>query len=457
MKLKSIISLIFPIALLTACDDNTSTLGVDMMPEDDFMTSYCDSFEVTTASYPVGNSVLARTSMSYFGQFTDPETGTIVKSDFLAQFHCNEYFAFPEKVVDNKITKTEIKLYVEKFVGDSLTSFKLSVYPLNKVLDPDKNYYTDIDPTMYYDTNSQPVAVKWFTLSDRTVSDADRWDSEYYNNITISLPTSIGQTIYDSYLQDPEIFTNTSTWANSDILGSKGFYFKLESGDGAMAYIDIAQFNIHFNYYDETYEKDTTGVCQFAATEEVIQANSFKNSNLEPLLEDNTGTYIKSPAGIFTIATLPIDEIAEAIANDTINAAKLTFVRYNDKTESKFKLEIPQKLLMVRLDEYNNGFFEKYSLIDNKTSFIATFNSQYNTYEFPNISKLVTHCISEKKYGTATENWNKVLLIPVEATYDSSNLLVKLSHDFSMSSSKLVGGVDPVGLEIIYSRFNTSN
>jgi hypothetical protein len=454
MKLKSIIYTILSVLIFASCDDNTSTLGVDMMPESDFMTSRCDSFDVTTASYPVGNSVLARTSMSYFGQFTDPETGTIVISDFLAQFHCNEYFAFPEKVTDDKITKAEITLYVEKFVGDSLTSFKLSVYPLNKVLDPEENYYTNIDPTLYYDTNSEPIAVKWFTLSDRTTADEDRWDSEYYNHINISLPASLGQAIYDGYKQDPEVFANTSTWANSDIPGSKGFYFKLESGDGAMAYIDIAQLNLHFNYYDSAYEKDTAGVCQFAATEEVIQANRFTNSNLEVLLEDNTGTYIKSPAGIFTVATLPIAKIMEETVNDTINSAKISFVRYNDKTESKFKLEIPQKLLMVRLDDYNNGFFEKYSLVDNKTSYIATFNSQKNTYEFSNIAKMLSACISEKKDGTASANWDKVLIIPVDATYDSSNILVKLSHDFSMSSSKLVGGKDAVALEIIHSHFN---
>jgi hypothetical protein len=171
-------------------------------------------------------------------------------------------------------------------------------------------------------------------------------------------------------------------------------------------------------------------------------------------LEDNTGTYIKSPAGIFTVATLPIAKIMEETVNDTINSAKISFVRYNDKTESKFKLEIPQKLLMVRLDDYNNGFFEKYSLVDNKTSYIATFNSQKNTYEFSNIAKMLSACISEKKDGTASANWDKVLIIPVDATYDSSNILVKLSHDFSMSSSKLVGGKDAVALEIIHSHFN---
>ena len=60
---------------------------------------------------------------------------------------------------------------------------------------------------------------------------------------------------------------------------------------------------------------------------------------------------------------------------------------------------------------------------------------------------------AEKKAGTATENYNKVLIIPVQATYDSNNVLVRLSHDFSMSSAKLVGGSDKIKLELIYSSY----
>jgi hypothetical protein len=317
-------------------------------------------------------------------------------------------------------------------------------------MDPEVDYYTNIEPSKYYDTNQKPIAVKWFTLSDRTIDDETRWDLDYYNSINISLPVSIGQAIYEGYINNPDAFTNTDKWANSGIPGSKGFYFKLEAGDGAMAYIDIAQFNLHFKYYDESYKKDTTGICQFAATEEVIQANRFENTNLDKLLNDKSATYLKSPAGIFTIATLPTEEIN---FNDTINSAKLTFVRYNDKVDNKFKLEIPNKILLVRYDDYINGYFEKYTLVDNVASYLSTFNSSKNTYEFSNIARLLSKCVQEKKNGTASENWNKVLIIPVDATYDSSNLLVKLCHDFSMSSAKLVGGEDKVKLEVIYSSF----
>ncbi len=453
MKIKTILTSVISVLMFSACDDNTSTLGVDMMPSIDQMVQEHKTYDVATSSYAVGDHVLARSSVSYLGRFTDPETGTVVKSDFLAQFNCTESFAFPDSVKDDKITKAEIKLYVDKFVGDSLTSFKLSVYPLNKVMNPDDEYYTDIDPTLYYDANEKPIAEKWYTLADNTISDEDRWNMSYYNHITITLPTSLGQGIYDGYLANPEAFVNTATWAESGIPGSKGFYFKLENGDGAMAYIDIAQFNLYFTYYDEGYKKDTTGVVQFAATEEVVQATRFENTGLSLLLENDSVTYLKTPAGIFTEVTLPVEEIN---SKDTINSATLTFVRYNDKVESAFKLDIPKTLLLVRKDDYLNGYFQNYTLIDNKTSYLATFNSSKNTYVYGNISRLLIHCLQERMDGTATENWNKVLLIPVEATYDTSNQLVKLCHDFSMSSTRLVGGsaseVKPQ-LEVIYSRF----
>ena len=100
------------------------------------------------------------------------------------------------------------------------------------------------------------------------------------------------------------------------------------------------------------------------------------------------------------------------------------------------------------------GFFEKYSLADGESSYLTTFNSSSNTYEFSNIAKLINLMKAEKRNGKASDNFNKVLLIPVEATYDSNKVLVKLAHDFSMSSAKLVGGQNTnVQLEIIYSNY----
>lgn len=444
--------------MLTACDDNTDTLGVSMMPGHDFIKRQYSTYDVKTESYEVGNSVLARSSISYLGRFTDPETNTIVKSDFLAQFRCNEGFDFPDKIADDKAISVQLNLFVKAYVGDSLASFKLSVYPLNKVLDPNKNYYTDIDPTEYYDTEAEPIATKWFTLSDRTITDDQRWDTKYNNNISIRLPNSVGDDIIKAYRNNPDLFSDADKWINSDIPTSKGFYFKLEAGDGAMAYIDVAQYNIYYKYYDEDYKKDTVGISQFASTEEVVQATRFENTNLQTLMDDVDATYIKCPAGIFTMATLPADKVN---VNDTINSAKLTLTRYNGALDTDFTLSIPKNVLLVRLDDYLNGFFENYKLADEVTSYMAKFNKSNNTYEFDNIARLITIMNQEKANGTATANWNKVLFIPVEPSTISisnnygiqQNKIVKLCHDFSMSSARLMGGTTPLKLEVIYSKF----
>ncbi len=433
-----------------SCDDETGSLGVDIIPTSDLVNKKFSTYDVKSSSYKVGDKVLARSSKSYLGRFTDPETGTSITSDFLAQFYCPESFDFPSSVIDDYITSVDLKLYVNKYIGDSLATFKLNVYELNKVMDAEENYYTDINPTDYYDKSSGLVATKWFTLADKTLSEDELNADNYYNCIEISLPREIGQKIYDEYKNNPATFTNTYTWINSGIKGSKGFYFEIESGDGAIAYIDVAHLNINFKFLDN--EQVVNGIVQFASTEEVVQATRFKNSDLSVLIDDAEATYLKSPAGIFTLAELPIDQIN---SSDTINSARLTFTRYNDVVDSKFKLSVPKYILMVRLDDYLNGFFENYSLADNITSYITSFSSSSNTYQFPNIAKLINAMKTELAKGSPSENYNKVLLIPVEATFDSENKLVKLSHDFSMTSAKLVGGKNnPVHLDVLYTSFN---
>lgn len=451
MSIKYLLASAAVLFMFASCDEDSATLGVDMMPTTDLVSRNYQTYDVSTESYAVGDSVLARTSKSYFGRFTDPETGTTIKSDFLVQFNCDESFALPKHIENDSCIQIDLRLFIEDFVGDSLASFKLSVYELNQQLDPNADYYTNINPENYYDTSAKPIATKWFTINDRTITDSARWSTKYNNNIRVSLPNSIGTKIIRDYRKNPAHFANTASWLKSENPCSKGLYFKLEYGDGAMAYIDIVQMNMYFNYYDEEYKKDTLGVSSFAATDAVVEATRFENFNLEELLEDQSATYLKTPAGIFTLASIPADMIN---VQDTINSAKITFIRYNDLIQSSFKLDIPQTILMVRLDDYLNGFFENYHVNDSKESYLATFNPNTNSYVFSNIARLVTRMVNEKRAGKATENWNKVLLIPVESTKDSSGNIVKLNHDFSMSSARLVGGTKGnVKMEVIYSSF----
>ena len=448
-KIFEFLTVILSSILVVACTDNTSTLGVDMMPASDTLKVFYDSYNVPTESYRVTDPILARTSKSYLGQFTDPETKSTVSADFIAQYHITESAGnlFPPSIKDEYVTSIDVRLYIDQFIGDSLTTFKVSVYDLTNDLDPDAVYYTNIDPTKYYDPMATPLASKWYTLSDRIIDPSERNSSDYVRHIRIPLPRTVGQQIYDAYKADKTQFSSTYNWLHSGLPCSKGLYFKLEYGEGAVAYIYITQIRINYTYYDDKLGRETTGVTLMSSTEEVVEVTNFDTSDLSGLASDPNCSYVKSPAGIFTLVTLPIDQLS---ANDTINSASITFTRFNDATHEAFKLGIPSTLLMVRYDDFKNGFFEKYSVANDNTSYITTFSASGNTYTYSNIARLISTCLREKKEGKASENYNKVLLIPVEATYDTSKKLVKLNHDFSFNQARLVRNT---GLNVIYSRF----
>lgn len=62
---------------------------------------------------------------------------------------------------------------------------------------------------------------------------------------------------------------------------------------------------------------------------------------MKELVDKDNCTYIKTPAGIYTEATLPVDEIYEAHQNDTLNAATLSFTRFNEKTTAVLQWAFP--------------------------------------------------------------------------------------------------------------------
>jgi hypothetical protein len=71
--------------------------------------------------------------------------------------------------------------------------------------------------------------------------------------------------------------------------------------------------------------------------------------------------------------------------------------------------------------------------------------------------------IKKKKEGTISENWNKVVLVPVTTEYSktssssSVSVLSKVMHDMSLTSTRLMKGTDtdsPIKLSIIYGKFS---
>ena len=108
--------------------------------------------------------------------------------------------------------------------------------------------------------------------------------------------------------------------------------------------------------------------------------------------------------------------------------------------------------------------FRSGDIIDYKKSFYAAYATTSNDYTFNNFSGMINYLYNAKKQGEATDpqwltknpNWNKVIIIPVSVTTNSSGQIVKVVHDMSLTSTKIIKGtVDkPLKLSVIYSKFS---
>lgn len=478
--------------MLFGCDDNSGDLGMNILPGNDKPPVGFQQFSVTTQSL-LADSVYARSGTAYLGKYTDPNFG-VFEADFMTQFYCKPNFelAFPRKQIvgleetgQARNLTVNLFLYYKKdgFYGDSLNPCRLSVYELDKILEESKeNYYTNIDPNDFIDPSAAPLGVKAYSAVNLSLPDSIR-NGEYFKpSVYVKFKSNqLGNDILRWTKEHPEYFKNSEEFTKNVF---KGIYVKSDHGDGTILYIDQITLEVWADCYVDSAgvfpikrkQKGYAGqdsilqasVAGFASTKEIIQANHFQNKGkIRELVDDKNATYIKSPAGLFTEATLPINSISERLSTDTLNTVKLTFTNYNNHNNgSKFANKIPEYLLMVRKKEMYT-FFEKDKLADNLTSFLVAHDSKTNEYSFTNISPLVTTCVNEKLEGEkndpdwalkpANKDWDKVVLIPVTVTKDVNKNIISIRNNLEITSVKLKGGLkvgNELKLEILYTTIN---
>lgn len=459
MKLKFLVALGIA-ATLYSCDDETTGIG-QFVADADMIPAKADSYTIETESYLL-DSVYSRSSTAYLGKFTDKDYGTF-SSDFLVQINCPENFILPDRIEEIKTAK--LGLYYTSYFGDSLASIRVQIDPLTKAIKDDGTnkalYYSNLDPTEYYDKNATPLAIKDYSAYDRTIPDSVRNEDGYYPNVAIDLgdgfcknflekynytETVNGKTIHP-YFKDSESFIN-------NVL--KGFYVHTISGEGSILYISDIYLHLTIAYWTKTSEdKDTLvhTVVPMSSTKEVFMSTRFKNSGMKELVSDPKCTYLKTPAGLCTEVTLPIEEMYQAHKNDTLNSISVSFQKLKDQSNNPFKMGTPSNLLMVRKGEMKD-FFENNKVYDNKTTFIATYSSTTNSYDFSKLNRLISYIFSEirpeiekgeaewNKWKSEHQDYNKLLLVPVTTESDSQGNIIGVENDLNVNSAMFMGGKD---------------
>ena len=467
--------MLFGVVSFMSCDDTTDSIGSSLTDIVDKLDVEADTFTIQSRAIEAG-PVIARNIMGYLGRVKDPETGCIINGDFMMQFNVLEGFAMPD--IDSIMSRKdgqiiadscEIRLYYSTFYGDSLSQMKLTAYEMGTPMKEGVAYLSNFDPLKENLVRTDGIRQnRSYTLTDLSESDSVRNNSDYTPNICIKLNgeytdkdgvkyNNYGTYLMRKYYENPENFRDSYKFVHNVI---PGFFVKMTNGLGSMAYIDATQLHIYFRCMsNDSIIKASTS---FTGTEEVLQTTTITNDTerLKELAKETNCTYLKTPAGLFTELTIPVEELMFGQENDTINSAKTIISRINNTVDSEYSLDIPKYTLMLPSDSLTT-FFANNRLADNKTSFISTYSSTTNAYSFGNISNLINHMYRMKKNGKASENWNKVVLVPVDMQTSSSSsttAITKISHNMSMSSTRLVGGPDnpysPLTISVIYSKFN---
>lgn len=487
MKILRLLTVLVIAALtFAACDDTTEGIGGSITNKIDNINISNSAFNVTTKSI-VADSVLSRNNTGLIGKMKDPETGNNVKGDYMTQLSVLPTFSVDTLDYIKQANKGSIEadscyllVSYNASYGDTIAPMKVTAYEMTKPMAEDKEYYSNYDAFEkgWVNENNQHWSSNYNLSNTSDVKNFKIYLNKKYKKDGKTYK-NYGSYIMQTYAEHPEYFkTNYKFLYNV----CPGFYIKNVGGTGNMAKI----WNTELIFYwtrKKTINTDSTAVSigynRFDGTEEVLQLNKIENDteNLKKLAskDQEKCTYLKSPAGIFTEVTLPIEDIMKGHEKDTLNTATISFPRLNNENEDNpYNFATPSTILMVQKDSLQS-FFEKSKLADSRTSYTASYSSTgiyKNAYTFQNIANLVSAMYKNKGKG---ENWNKVVLVPVNVittTQGYTTVISKINHDMSLASTRLIVGTDdpdkdyttdektgkkvasgPIRIKVIYSKF----
>lgn len=485
-------------ALTTACNDDTTSMGADIMPEADKVFTEQLTVKVSTQTVKTG-AIAARTNNSFLGSVIDPVTNIRTTNGFVSQFFIPEVTPFPAR--DKMMTDASGEVVADScsltfwhynYFGDSLATMKVTAQEIDTEKTPNASatYHTDLQPEAWLKAGGEQQTAS-YSIYDQTQPKSQVENKNNYRYFTIRLSKEFGQRILNAYYQHPEYFKDSYAFAHH-VLG--GFYLKHAGGLGAMVQADHLALNLFYRFkpnatqYPDSIIND---VQVFTSTDEVIQTSRIENEIPESLLDNTQAfTYIKSPTALHTEAVIPVDDIvAGTHYTDSINSARLYLRTLSEEANNQKLQQAPPYLVMMRADDFAN-YFDKHQLPDGRTSFYAAIDNTgsstqkaTHSYPFSNIAPLITRMRTERDAGAGVlptdsettrkakwaaweqqhPNWNRVAIVPATPIFTSTTdrltnrevkTLVRLNYAFGLYGIRLAGGTQGVDMSVIYSRFN---
>ena len=405
-------------ALTTACNEDPSNLGADIMPEADKVITEQLTVKVLTKTVKTG-AIAARTNNSYLGSIIDPVTHIRTTNGFVSQFFVPEVTLFParEKMLTDEsgnivVDSCSMTFWHVNYFGDSLATMKVTAQEIDTEKTPNSNgtYYTNLSPEEWLKQGGEHQTAS-YSIFDQTQPKAQVENKANYRYFNIHLSKKFAQRILNAYYQHPEYFKDSYAFAHH-VLG--GFYLKHTGGLGAMVQADHLALNFFYRFRPDLKNRPDSIISDIqvlTSTDEVIQTSRIENEIPTSLLDNSKDfTYVKSPTALHTEAVLPIDDIvANGHYNDSINSARLYLRTIAEESTSQKLQKLPPYLIMMRVADFEK-FFAENQLPNGRTSFSAALDSKGNSkqkathsYPFTNIAPLLTIMRNERDAGAGVQ------------------------------------------------------
>lgn len=430
LKFSGFLFILSLLAVITACEEETTTIGSSIATGEVVITVDTFNFNLDARAIPI-EMFDSKTGNLMIGSIQTPDYGKL-NCSFVTRLMCVPYLNVPDSLL-NPERVDSCKLIMganrDQIIGDSLAPQKLTIYKLTKQLPADiTNMF---DPQGYYDPQD-PFATKSYT-----VSGIAQKDSAFYNNnfveITVDLPISFGQEIFQSYIDNPTIFQWPQTMAQNFL---PGLYVESSFGKGCIANIESAYLAVfYYSLFSSTTEdedgKSVTTVSHvtnvtfpFTVSPEVLSSNNIEYLPSEFIKEKNEindgEVIITTPGGYISSFEFPAQTLIDRYNEKNVHLSTVNdLILYipAEEVDSESDLGLAENLLLIKSSEYES-FFEENKTPDNLSSFTGVYDAKNKRYYFTSMRSYFLDLVSKKELTPEDVTFT---IVPVEIETETQN------------------------------------
>lgn len=428
-KFSGLFLLVSFFAALTACEEDTTTIGSVISGGEVDITLDTFYFDLNAKAVRI-ESFDSKTGNLMVGNIETEEYGNLACS-FVTRLMCAPYLDVADSLLNpERVDSCKLVMGADRsgIVGDSLAPQKFSIFPLTKQLPSDIDNL--FDPEGYYNP-SQPLASKSYTLSM-----VGQKDSTFYQNsfveLTIDLPKSFGKEIFEKYINEPEVFQWPQTMAESFL---PGLYVKSTFGKGSIANIESAYIAVfYYNLAITTTVNDSDTIVAethvsnvtfpFTVSPEVLSSNNISYTPSAQIVNKNNTddgeVVVTTPGGYIASFNFPaqtlIDRYKEKNVHlSTVNDLILYIPAESFDTSSGFSMA--ENLLLIKTSEYDT-FFKENKVPDNLTSFTGVYDKTNGRYYFSTMRNYFIELVNK---GELTPEDTEFTIVPVEIETETTS------------------------------------